>query len=480
MRNYASKIVRGCWCALLLGSLAACGGGGGSNNSSSSSPVAQTGSLTVTIAALPAGSNAAVTVSGPGLSTSVTATQTLTGLTPGTFTIAANGVSTSGALFAPQSASQAVVVTAGATATATVTYGAVRLALQAVASGLNSPLLLTAPVGDARMFIVERPGTIRIMRSGSVLATPFIDLTSRISTVGEGGLLSVAFDPHYATSGFFFVYFVDLNGNIAVERFHASSNPDVADPSPLRILSIAHPVNTNHYGGLLAFGSDGFLYMGVGDGGGAGDVPGNAQNLNMLLGKLLRIDVSLSNQVQPYVVPTGNPFVGQVGRRGEIWAYGLRNPWRYAFDVTAGLTYIADVGQDRREEIDVVSSTASGVNFGWNITEGTLCYPTDPCSTTGITLPVLEYGHDATGGCSISGGSVYRGSAIPVIAGRYFYSDFCSGFLRSIAFVNGVATEQIDWNIANVGQILSFGLDAQGEIYMLSATGTVYRIVRSA
>jgi glucose/arabinose dehydrogenase len=251
----------------------------------------------------------------------------------------------------------------------------------------------------------------------------------------------------------------------------------VADASPLRILSILHPINTNHYGGLLTFGADGMLYIGTGDGGGAGDPPGNAQNLNVLLGKLLRIDVRNASQVQPYVIPPDNPFATVTGRRPEIWQYGVRNPWRYAFDATANQLYVADVGQDRREEIDVVGATQGGLNFGWNVVEGTLCFPTDPCDKSGTVTPVLEYAHDASGGCSITGGYVYRGAVLPAIAGRYFYSDFCSGFLRSIAVVNGVATEQVQWPVANVGSILSFAKDAQGELYMLSANGTVYRIV---
>ena len=353
-----------------------------------------------------------------------------------------------------------------------------RLALSEVASGLASPLLLTAPANDARKFIVERTGTIRVLQNNALLAKPFLDIASRIRTTGEGGLLSMAFPPNYASNGFFFVYFTDLAGDIAVERFHVSTDPNVADPTPLRIISIAHPVNTNHYGGLLAFGPDGFLYMGTGDGGGGGDVPGNAQNLNVLLGKLLRLDVNNSSAAQPYVVPSGNPFVGQVGRRGEIWAYGLRNPWRYAFDPASAMLYIADVGQDRREEVDVAGSAAAGLNYGWNITEGTLCFPADPCSTQGLTLPVLDYAHDAAGGCSITGGTVYRGSAVPELRGRYFYSDFCSGWLRSFALVGGVAIERTDWNIANVGQIVSFGVDAENELYVLSTSGKIYKIVR--
>jgi len=466
-------LVVGGW--FVLAFAAACGGGGGGGGDSP--PPATVGQLAVTVAGLPSGVAANVTVTGPTTTQTVTASATLTSLAPGNYTVAAGNLSAAGVVYAPSVASQNVSVAAGATGSATVTYAAARIALQAVATGLSSPLLATAPTGDSRLFIVERPGRIRIVKNGTLLSTPFLDVSSRVGTTGEGGLLSVAFDPAYATNGFFYVDFTDLSGNIAVERFQVSANPDVADPSPLRILSIAHPVNTNHYGGLVAFGPDGFLYVGVGDGGGAGDVPRNAQNLNVLLGKLLRLDVRNASLVQPYAIPTDNPFATSNTQRREIWAYGLRNPWRYAFDAPSGQLYIGDVGQDRREEIDVVPAATGGINFGWNIVEGTLCYPNDPCNKAGTTLPVLDYPHDSTGGCSISGGFVYRGNAIAGLKGRYVYSDFCSGFLRSILVVNGAATEAIDWNITSVGQILSFGLDAAGELYMLGANGTVYRLI---
>ena len=314
-------------------------------------------------------------------------------------------------------------------------------------------------------------------RTAAPNARAVLDLTARIGAAGEGGLLSIAFDPNYATNGFFYAYFTDVNQNIAIERFHVSANADVADASPLRILSILHPVNTNHYGGLLMFGADGMLYAGVGDGGGAGDVPGNAQNLNILLGKIIRIDVRASGPTQPYAIPADNPFATTAGRRPEVWHYGVRNPWRYAFDNATSRLYVADVGQDKEEEVDVVATSPGGLNFGWNLIEGTLCFLTTTCSTAGTVVPVLHYEHDANGGCAITGGFVYRGAALPAIVGRYFYSDFCSGFVRSFAFVNGTATEQVQWPVANVGAILSFGVDASGELYALSANGTVYRIV---
>mgnify|MGYP000126627235 CR=1 FL=1 len=347
------------------------------------------------------------------------------------------------------------------------------LKLEQVASGLVNPVFLTAPPNDARLFIVEQRGRILVLHDGQVLATPFLDISSKISSGGERGLLSMAFHPQYASNGWFFVYFTDLNGDITVERFLVSaSNPNVAASAAAAVLSIPHRFAGNHNGGLLAFGPDGMLYVGTGDGGGGGDPQGNAQNNNSLLGKMLRLDVS----TLPYTIPSNNPFVGQAGKRVELWAFGLRNPWRFAFDRVANLLYIADVGQSAREEIDVVGSGAAGINYGWNITEGTLCYPGDPCPKQGITLPLIEYAHSE--GCSITGGYVYRGAQLPEVSGHYFYSDYCSGWLKSFRYSNGVATEQRTWAVPSVGNITSFGEDSAGELYMLSANGNVYRIAR--
>ncbi|MGV3654312.1 MAG: PQQ-dependent sugar dehydrogenase, partial [Noviherbaspirillum sp.] len=256
------------------------------------------------------------------------------------------------------------------------------LGLQAVASGLSSPLFLTAPAGDPRLFVVERPGRIRIVQDGALLPVPFLDIVDRTTVEGERGLLSMAFDPQYAANGFVYVFFTDAEGNIAVERFTVSaSDPNVADPqSALRILSIAHPEFSNHNGGLLSFGPDGFLYIGTGDGGGGDDPNGNAQNPASLLGKLLRIDVSAASAAQPYAIPPGNSFAGGAGGSPEIWALGLRNPWRYAFDAASGLLYIADVGQARREEINVADAAQGGLNYGWNIVEGTQCFSGTECN----------------------------------------------------------------------------------------------------
>jgi glucose/arabinose dehydrogenase len=343
-----------------------------------------------------------------------------------------------------------------------------------VASGLSSPDYLTSPANDSRLFVVEQAGRIRIIKNGQVLAQPFLDIVSRVSSGGERGLLSVAFHPSYAANGFFYVNFTDLAGNTRVERFKVSSNPDVGDASSSKlILGVTQPF-ANHNGGLNLFGPDGMLYIGLGDGGSGGDPQGNGQRTNTLLGKILRIDVDNGD---PYSIPSGNPFANQSGARPEIWAYGLRNPWRFSFDRTAGLLFVADVGQGSLEEIDVVPTTRAGVNYGWNIMEGSSCFGSGSCSTAGLEPPVIEYNHSG-GACSVTGGYAYRGSAIPELAGHYFYSDYCAGFLRSFLYSNGAATDQRTWDVGTIGSVTSFGEDAAGEMYIVVQQGRVYRIGR--
>jgi glucose/arabinose dehydrogenase len=350
-------------------------------------------------------------------------------------------------------------------------YLAATLRLQPIASGLDSPLYLTAPAGDSRLFIVEQPGRIRIVRDGQLVARPFLDIAGRVSSGGERGLLSVAFHPQYASNGFFYVNYTDRNGDTRIERYSVTADPNVADPASGKLLlSIKQPFS-NHNGGLNLFGPDGMLYIGMGDGGSGGDPMGNGQNRNTLLGKLLRIDVDGGD---PYAIPPDNPFAGQNGARQEIWALGLRNPWRFSFDREANLLYVADVGQNRWEEVDVVPAGAGGLNYGWNRMEGTHCYGTPTCDQAGLVLPVLEYGHDQ--GCSVTGGYVYRGKSIPSIVGQYFYADYCQGWVRSFKYANGAATVPREWAVGAVGNILSFGEDAAGELYLLAANGRVYRI----
>jgi glucose/arabinose dehydrogenase len=351
--------------------------------------------------------------------------------------------------------------------------GAGTLRLELAASGFASPVYLTAPPGDtARLFVVEQAGRIQIVQHGLRLTTPFLDITGRVGSGGERGLLSVAFHPSYATNGFFYVNYTDLSGHTHVERFTVSAaDSNLADTSTHRqILFVPQPYS-NHNGGLVMFGPDGMLYIGMGDGGSANDPQNRAQNIDSLLGKLLRIDVDGGN---PYVSPPNNPYVGRAGR-DEIWALGLRNPWRFAFDSPSGLLYIADVGQDAWEEVDVEPATRSGVNYGWRIMEGAHCFIPQRCSTTGLVQPRVEYSH--ANGCSITGGFVYRGSRAPSLVGQYFYSDYCSGWLRSFTYANDTVATRTLWSVnVNLGNVLSFGQDARGELYVLSGNGNVYRI----
>ena len=351
----------------------------------------------------------------------------------------------------------------------------VELDLQPVASGLASPVHVSAPPGDSRLFIVEQAGRIRIVKNGVLLAVPFLDITSRAKSGGEQGLLSVAFDPQYAATGQFYVYYTSQpNGDITVERYGGAVGADVALSTGTFIIGIPHPGATNHNGGMVTIGPDGMLYMATGDGGGGGDPNGNAQNLTSLLGKLLRLDV----RSPPYAIPSDNPFFNQVNRRGEIWAYGLRNPWRFAFDrgTSPATLFIADVGQNRFEEIHVAAATAGGLNYGWNVMEGLHCYPSgDSCNKMGLQVSALEYDRSA-GGCSITGGYVYRGTLMPALAGQYFYSDYCAGFIASM---NGSASGGFTtrtWTTPDVGNVTSFGEDGARELYVTTAGGTVYRL----
>ncbi|HEY6720572.1 MAG TPA: PQQ-dependent sugar dehydrogenase [Burkholderiales bacterium] len=347
------------------------------------------------------------------------------------------------------------------------------------AAGLSGLMDLQAPPGDARLFIAERPGRIRIVQNGALLPTPFLDISSRVLVQQESGFLSFTFHPQFANGQpFVFVHFVEnvpntTGGDIVVERYQvSSSDPNLLDVSSVQpVIRISHRDFTNHYGGRVAFGPDGKFYLSAGDGGGANNQLGNAQNAAALLGKILRLDVD----TLPYTIPTDNPvFPGAA--RNENWAIGLRNPFRYAFDVPTGQLYIADVGQSAREEIDVVPAGAAGLNYGWSIMEGSLCVAIGgDCTTPGLTAPVYDYDHGQ--GCAIIGGYVYRGAAIPELRGQYVFSDFCSGFVRALSLVNGVVT--VGQATANAGSnvVQSFGQDAAGELYILTGDGRVLQIV---
>jgi glucose/arabinose dehydrogenase len=343
------------------------------------------------------------------------------------------------------------------------------IALTQIAAGLSSPVYLAAKPGDDRLFVVEQTGTIRIITGGEVLSSPFLDITSKTQAGGERGLLSVAFHPE-AGSTRFFVNYTDRDGDTVVERYEAIPGQNVADASSgITIMTVEQPFG-NHNGGQLQFGPDGRLYVGMGDGGSGGDPQGHGQDLSTLLGAMLRLDVDGS---APYAIPSDNPYAND-GGRPEIWASGLRNPWRFSFDGQNGDLYIADVGQNRLEEINVVPPDDAGVNYGWNTMEGSECFGGGGCDPGAFTLPVLEYDHAE--GCSVTGGYVYRGSRMPGLVGHYFYADYCEGWIRSFHYTNGAATDQTEWELPDVGRITSFGEDAEGELYVLTAAGGVFRI----
>jgi len=347
------------------------------------------------------------------------------------------------------------------------------VALQVVASGLIFPLYLTAPDGDIRLFIVEKGGTIRVVKGGTLLPLPFLDISAQVSTGSEQGLLGLAFHSQYAANGRFVVHYTDAAGDTQVSGFRVSDNPDVADAaSEVSILRDDQPF-PNHNGGQVLFGPDGYLYVMLGDGGSADDPGGRGQSLADLLGSILRIDPLDGGG---YAVPPDNPFLSTTGARPEIWSYGLRNPWRVAFDPATNDLYIADVGQTRWEEVNVPDGAGRGLNFGWNIMEGPECLQGSSCDQDGLELPVLSYGRSE--GCSITGGFVYRGAAIPALQGHYFYSDFCQGWVRSFRLENGSAVDQFQWpTLAPGGNVPSFGRDAAGELYVMSTDGVVFKIV---
>jgi glucose/arabinose dehydrogenase len=348
------------------------------------------------------------------------------------------------------------------------------LSVEIVASGLSSPVFLTAPRDDSRLFVVEQTGRIRVIKNGQLLATPYLNIASKIVSGGERGLLGLAFHPSFATNGFFYVNYTNPSNNTIIERYQATPTSDVADAnSASLVLQVTQPSFTNHKGGNLVFGPDGMLWIGTGDGGSGGDPQNNGQTLTTALGKMLRIDVNAAGA--PYGVPTNNPFAGHATNRPEIWGWGLRNPWRYSFDRETGDLYVADVGQGTWEEVNVVSSTQASVNYGWRTMEGNHCFnPSTGCNQAGLTIPVHEYNH-TDGNCSVTGGYVYRGTAIPNIRGHYFYSDYCTGFLKSFRFANGSAVDHVTWDVGALGNVTSFGEGADGELYILGS-GTVYRL----
>jgi glucose/arabinose dehydrogenase len=352
--------------------------------------------------------------------------------------------------------------------------------LVAAVTGLDKPLDVThAGDGSGRLFVAEQAGRIRIVKDGTLVDRPFLDIRDRIASGGERGLLGVAFHPDYPTDPRFFVDYTDRDGNTVVSTFRVSSaDPDVADPAAETVLlEIAQPF-ANHNGGAVAFGPDGMLYIAMGDGGSAGDPAGNGQRLDTLLAKILRIDVDRpAGGSERYTVPADNPFVTTAGARPEIFLTGLRNPWRMRFDRATGDLWIGDVGQGAWEEIDVQrSGTAGGTNFGWNKLEGTHCFePTTGCEDSSLAPPATDYGHDL--GCTVIGGNVYRGTEQAALVGGYLFGDYCSG--RIWAIDPAVDGYQSPVQVAESGISLSaFGEDEAGELYAADISGdAILRIV---
>jgi uncharacterized protein (TIGR03437 family) len=355
------------------------------------------------------------------------------------------------------------------------TLGAQEVRLTQIAGGIAAPTdIQSANDGTGRLFLVQQNGIIRIHRAGAVVSTPFLDIRTKTTGSGERGLLGLAFPPGFVNKQRFFVNYTNPAGDIVLAQYRVGSNRDVADAaSETILLTITHPQFSNHNGGQIRFGPDGYLYMAVGDGGSANDPPGNGQNRNVLLGKLLRLDVE--GDPGRLRIPADNPFANQANARGEIWAYGLRNPWRFSFDRASGDLWIADVGQDTWEEIDYQSaSSRGGENYGWNTTEGAHCFrPASGCTMTGLVLPVAEY-HQALE-CSVTGGFVYRGNAIPGLRGTYLYADYCSGKVWGLTRQGG---SWVTRDVLSTGYaITTFGEDEAGELYLSNGgNGTIHRL----
>ena len=360
------------------------------------------------------------------------------------------------------------------------------LKMTRVAFGLAGPVFATSPPGDSqRLFVLEfNTGRIRLVKNGSLLSTPFLNIGAFVTDNTNFGLLGLAFHPNYAVNGWFYVQYVNNAFQPRVFRYSVSANPDVADPSSAQLV-LALPPIVDHQGGTVAFGpNDGYLYVAIGDS--QESDPNNfAQDDGSMFGKMLRLDV---NSVLPYSIPPSNPFIGPGNPLDEIWAKGFRNPFRFTFDRETGDLYIADVGEGRREEIDFQPANhAGGRNYGWRLKEGRLCFnPPTNCSPGGLTAPILDYGHTTSGGCrgSVTGGSVYRGSAIPGLQGSYFFADFCTGKIAALRYDGVRITEFKDLTAAlapggglTINQPTSIGEDAAGELFLTDFDGELYKLV---
>jgi len=358
-----------------------------------------------------------------------------------------------------------------------------------ITSGLSNPVFLTnAGDGSNRLFIVEQGGKIKIFSNGQLLSTPFLDLTASVVCCGEQGLLGLAFHPQFKTNGRFWVFYTakppspnptGTVGDNTLEEYQVSpANANQANPTPVRTLFHIPDPFPNHNAGMLGFGPDGYLYVTTGDSGSGGDPNGNGQNVNVLFGKMLRLDVDNIPAGATYGIPPTNPFVGQTDKRPEIWAYGFRNPWRWSFDRQTGDQLVGDVGQGIWEEIDVLPKGVGGGNYGWNTREGAHCFqPSTGCQTTSLIDPVLEYNH-SQGDCAVIGGYVYRGSAFPSLQGTYLYADECTGRVWRARNQGGTwtSTEALDTNL----NPSAFGEDEAGEVYLVNLGGSVLRVANVA
>jgi glucose/arabinose dehydrogenase len=390
------------------------------------------------------------------------------------------------ALLLPSFATQAAAQEAATPAAATPAFDPARFAasLETVAEGLDRPVFVADPGDDSgRLFVVEQSGTIRIMHEGEVDPEPFLDISGLIATGNsEQGLLGLAFDPSYEENGEFYVAYTanqgEGSGDNTLARYRvAADDPDRADPDSAEVLLAIPDPFPNHNGGMLAFGPDGHLYVATGDGGAGGDPLGNGQNPDALLGKILRLEVSNRAEGDPYAIPEDNPFVDG-GGAPEVWAWGLRNPWRFSFDRETGDLWIADVGQNWIEEVSMLpAGEPGGANLGWNVLEGTACFADDECDPSPFVAPVAEYTHEQ--GCSVTGGYVYRGEAFPTLRGTYLFADYCTGLLWGLGLdANG------EWALSEpieTGRnISSFSEDAAGGLYLIDLNGTVFRVVGEA
>ncbi len=343
----------------------------------------------------------------------------------------------------------------------------------------NKPIFVTAPVSDPRLFVVEQEGRIKVLVEGKALPAPFLDIVSSVSSGGERGLFSMAFSPDYATSGLAYVSYTDRTGDSRLDEYRVSSDPNRLEARSRRqILFVKQPF-PNHNGGLILFDPSGMLIFGLGDGGSGGDPGNRAQNLSELLGKLVRIDPRHPSSGNAYGIPSDNPFIGRSGARPEIWAYGLRNPWRFAFDPATRDLYVGDVGQNRVEEIDYVPPAAQpGANFGWRKYEGDQLFTDDRIDESRLVRPIhtLALGGPA---CAVTGGHVYRGE-VKSLRGFYIYADFCEGKIKGFRVRGGAAVEHTTFDLPVVSDLASFGEDSAGELYVASLGGSVFRVARAA